>query len=139
MNSKNECEYCPSGFYQEIDNHKADSKRQIRSCKPCPAGTFAPRHKEINHFEEWPKLFSRVCTVASELGHTETCLENSGWFVNENGNLESSGSMKGIISGMKYSMKGYLKFENLFGGKVDVTFRMDRFSENEHFRILVNG
>ena len=54
MNSKNECEYCPSGFYQEIDNHKADSKKQIRSCKPCPAGTFAPRHKEINHFEEWP-------------------------------------------------------------------------------------
>jgi hypothetical protein len=47
--------------------------------------------------------------------------------------------MKGIIPGMKYSMKGYLKFENLFGGKVDVTFRMDGFSENEHFRILVNG
>jgi len=80
-----------------------------------------------------------VCAVASEIGHAETCLENSGWFINQNGNLESSGSMKGIIPGMKYSMKGYLKFENLFGGKVDVTFRMDGFSENEHFRILVNG
>lgn len=49
-----------------------------------------------------------------------------------------SGS-RGIPPGLKFSFKSVIKYQNILGGKMQLTYRMSGFEEHEYFRILING
>lgn len=49
-----------------------------------------------------------------------------------------SGS-RGIPAGLKFSFKGVIQYQNILGGRMQLTFKMTGFEEHEYFRILVNG
>ena len=36
-------------------------------------------------------------------------------------------------------MKGYIQIQNLYGSNIELQIRMKGFSENEYFRVLVDG
>jgi len=49
-----------------------------------------------------------------------------------------SGS-RGIPAGLKFSFKGVIRYQNILGGRMQLTFRTTGFAEHEYFRILING
>ena len=53
-NEKDECVYCEDGYYQNIDNHRLTDGKKILECKKCGAGKYAPKIKELGHFEVMP-------------------------------------------------------------------------------------
>lgn len=72
------------------------------------------------------------------IGDIRECQVNTGWHVN-NYQILDSNSIHGIPQGLKFSMKTYLFFSNPYGGRMLVTYKMTGFSEDEEFRILING
>jgi hypothetical protein len=92
---------------------------KIQTCKKCGSGHYAPMIKEFGHFESWPSLFKTSCRVATSIGDAGDCEIYTGWHVNSQQLLDSSGK-RGIPQGMKLSMKGYLQFQNPYGSNVEI-------------------
>lgn len=135
--AQNNCVYCEEGYYQDIDNHHMEVAA-IQNCKKCEAGHYAPMIKEFGHFESWPKLLKTSCEVASPIGDPRECDVNPGWHLNNLQLLDSSGK-RGLPQGLKFSMKGFVQIQNLYGSNVEIQLRMKGFNENEYFRVLTNG
>jgi len=96
------------------------------SCQLCPAGSYAPKLIESSYFDEWPSNFKTNCNLETEAGNPLQCDVFKGWFVNKNQLIDSSGS-KGIPQGLKFSMKSFLNITSVYGGKIQITYRMSGF------------
>ena len=64
-NENDKCVFCEDGFYQDIDNHRLESGKKVLTCKECEAGKYAPKIKELGHFEVMPEIFQTSCSVAA--------------------------------------------------------------------------
>jgi len=132
------CEPCQDGHYQDVDNKNMQLGNRIESCHACGAGHYAPKILELSHFEDFPQKFRRSCQIASPIGNPSDCDVMTGWHVNKDQMLDSSGQ-RGIPPGLKYSFKSIIKYENILGGRMQLTFKMTGFTEHEYFRIMING
>ena len=43
---------------------------------------YAPKIKELGHFELMPNIFWTSCSVAAEAGNAQDCEISQGWFLN---------------------------------------------------------
>ena len=77
------------------------------------------------------------CGLATPIGNIEDCEVSTGWSINHQLNLDSG--QRGIPQGLKFSMKAFLTVTNQYGAWAVITYRMKDFSDNEVFRVLVNG
>ena len=112
---------------------------KVLECKKCPAGHYAPKIIDMGHFEEMPELFTKVCTVSTNIGDPRECDVNKGWNINSFQRLDSNGASSGIPQGLKFGLRAYLSIQNKNGGRFLLTYKMRDFTKDEYFRVLVNG
>ena len=85
----NECTYCPTGFYQDQDNHEGNLFRTTE-CKMCPPGSYAPKLVDHGHFDKMPLEILPICSEANDLGKAQNCDLIHGWHINKDGQIDSS-------------------------------------------------
>lgn len=134
-----ECLSCQDGFFQDKDNHVQENESMITTCTECPAGHYAPKMLDLGHFESMPYMFSPFCSIATNIGSTHHCSVSKGWHTDTNLALASNGEGEGIPQGLKLSLKTFLMVSNTSGGRMMITYKMQNFSNNEYFKITVNG
>lgn len=131
-----ECYFCQEGYYQPKDYHN-DRTKNI-TCTKCPAGKYAERVIEFEHFEGMPSIMKTSCTTATSVGNEQYCDVIFGFHYNLDGLLDSG---LGIPQGLKLLLSTKLDVQTPDGGKVVIHYKLLNFNkhEKEVFRINLDG
>jgi hypothetical protein len=131
-----ECYFCPEGYYQPTDYHN-DLNRNI-TCTKCPAGKYAERVIEFEHFEGMPSIMKTSCTTATQIGNEQYCDVIYGFHYNVDGLLDSG---LGVPQGLKLLLSTKLDIQSPNGGKIVLHYKLLNFNKHEMevFRINLDG
>lgn len=61
------CEFCPTGTYQPLDN-KEGKKEIIKDCLKCGPGNYARKIRDFSHFETIGLEIFPFCSDTNDVG-----------------------------------------------------------------------
>ncbi|CDW88741.1 UNKNOWN [Stylonychia lemnae] len=134
------CEYCPKGFYQDVDYHNNSTQTGASECKQCPAGHAAPLVLEYDHFEKVPEQFSKVCesNFTTNVDLSDVCDRYIGWKTTANHDILVIDQP--LPSGFKSILETKVEIIDDLFGQLTVDFSVKDFQlDSEKFSIEIDG